>query len=396
MSIALVGGTIITPFRVIENGVIVIQGTKIYELGKAKDVSIPHGCEVIDVSGRMISPGFVDLLVHGGAGRGFTDDAFDGFDAISDYFLQNGSTTILASLCAMPEAELLKNIRNLANYILGSPESNIKGIHMEGPYLNKEFKGAMNDEYLWKPTVASWKKMWEASKGLIKLMTTAPELPGVIDVMRAAANDGVVLSIGHSMATYDEIELAIDNGAAHVTHMFNAMKPLHHRQPGVALAAMLRDELKIELIADTYHVHPAIMEFLLKVKKAGGIILITDSIKPGGMHEGEEFEFANQKVRIKGGKAVLNDGTIAGSSLTLNKAVKNMIEHAGAKITEAIRMASLNGAKVLNLENRKGILAAGKDADIVVLDEEFNVEMTMLEGKIKYQRADAFLKPHQG
>lgn len=388
MSLALVGGRIITPFRIIENGAVVIEDTKIYDMGKSKDVKIPDHCEVIDVSGKIISPGFVDLLVHGGRGVGFTDGSYEGFNTISDYFLQNGSTTMLASLYAKPEKELLDNIRNLADYIFSHPESNIKGIHMEGPYLNKEFKGAMNESFLWTPTVESWKKMWGASRGLIKLMTIAPELPGAIDVMRAAANDGVVLSIGHSMANYSEIELAIDNGAAHVTHMFNAMKPLHHRQPGVALASLLRDELKIELIADTYHVHPAVMEFLLKVKKASGIILITDSIKPGGMHEGEEFEFANQKVRIKGGKAMLENGTIAGSSLTLNKAVKNMIQHAGAKITEAIRMASLNGAKVLNMENQKGILAAGKDADITVLDEDFNVDLTIVMGKIKYTRKE--------
>ncbi|MGE5400812.1 MAG: N-acetylglucosamine-6-phosphate deacetylase [Ignavibacteriales bacterium] len=392
MSLVLAGGKIVTPFRIIEKGAIVIENNKIYELGKINDVHIPANSEVIDVSGKVVCPGFVDLLVHGGCGYGFTDGTFEGYDKISDYFLRNGSTTLMASLYAKPEKELLDNIRNLADYIFSHPESNIKGIHMEGPYLNKEFKGAMNEEYLWTPTVESWKKMWGASRGLIKLMTIAPELPGAIEVMRAAANDGVLLSIGHSMSNYAEIELAIDNGAAHVTHMFNAMRPLHHRQPGVALGALLRDELKIELIADTYHVHPAVMEFLLKVKKASGIILITDSIKPGGMHEGEEFEFADQKVRIKGGKAMLDNGTIAGSSLTLNKAVKNMINHAGAKITEAIRMASLNGAKVLNMENHKGILAAGKDADLVVLDDDFEVEMTILQGKISYQRTEADIK----
>ncbi|HEX2868040.1 MAG TPA: N-acetylglucosamine-6-phosphate deacetylase [Ignavibacteriales bacterium] len=386
MSLVLVGGRIVTPFRIIEKGAVVIDGNKIYELGKMNDVHIPNDSEVIDISGKTVSPGFVDLLVHGGQGHGFSDGTFEDFQTISEYFLRNGSTTMMASLYAKPEKELLDTIRILADYIFSHPESNIKGIHMEGPYLNKEFKGAMNEGYLWTPTVESWKKMWGASRGLIKLMTIAPELPGAIDVMRAAANDGVVLSIGHSMSNYGEIELAIDNGAAHVTHMFNAMKPIHHRQPGVALAALLRDELKIELIADTYHVHPAVMEFLLKVKKPGGIILITDSIKPGGMHEGEEFEFADQKVRIKGGKAMLDNGTIAGSSLTLNKAVKNMIQYAGAKITEAIRMASLNGAKVLNLENQKGILAAGKDADLVVLDEDFEVEMTILQGRISYQK----------
>ncbi|MCU7496387.1 MAG: N-acetylglucosamine-6-phosphate deacetylase [Ignavibacteria bacterium] len=392
MSLVLVGGKVVTPFRIIEKGAVVIDGNKIYELGKMNDVHIPDDSEVIDISGKTVSPGFVDLLVHGGLGHGFTDGSFEDFSIISDYFLRNGSTTMMASLYAKPEEELLNNIRNLADYIFSHPESNIKGIHMEGPYLNKEFKGAMNEEYLWTPTVESWKKMWGASRGLIKLMTIAPELPGAIDVMRAAANDGVVLSIGHSMANYSEIELAIDNGAAHVTHMFNAMKQLHHRQPGVALGALLRDELKIELIADTYHVHPAVMEFLLKVKKASGIILITDSIKPGGMHEGEEFEFADQKVRISGGKAMLDNGTIAGSSLTLNKAVKNMIQHAGAKVTEAIRMASLNGAKVLNVENQKGILAAGKDADLVVLNDDYEVEMTIMQGRIRYQKTEEKVK----
>lgn len=386
MNLALTGARIITPFRIIEKGTIVIKGPKIYELGKISDVVIPSDAEIIDVSGKMITPGFVDLLVHGGVGSGFSDGEYYHFDKISQYFMRHGTTTMLASLYAKPEKELLKTIENLANYIIMHPESNIYGIHMEGPYLNKAFKGAMNENYLWTPTVESWRKMWEASQGLIKIMTIAPELPGAIEVMRAAAQEGVVLSIGHSMATYSEIEVAIDNGAAHVTHMFNAMKQLHHRQPSVALGALLRDELKIELIADTYHVHPAVMEFLLKVKKASGIILITDSIKPGGMHEGEETEFADQKVKVQGGKAVLEDGTIAGSSLTLNKAIKNMIEFANAKITESVRMASLNGAKVLNIENRKGILAAGKDADLVVMDSDFNVEMTIMRGKIVYKK----------
>lgn len=385
MFLALVGAKIATPFRIINNGAIVIKNEKIYELGKAEDVVIPDNCKTIDVSGRLICPGFVDLLIHGGQGYGFTDGTEEGFGKISQYFLEHGSTTILASLYAKPEEELLENIRRLANYIKNNPDSNIRGIHMEGPYLNKEFKGAMNESFLWKPTVESWNKMWEASQGLIKMMTIAPELPGAIEVMRSAASVGVVLSIGHSSANYHEIEVAIDNGAAHVTHMFNAMKPLNHRNPGVTLSALLREELKIQLIADTYHVHPAVMEFLLKVKHARGIILITDSIKPGGMHEGEEFEFANQKVRIKGGKAMLDDGTIAGSSLTMNKAIKNMIEYSGARLTEALRMSSLNGAKVIGLAKKVGVLTVGKDADIVVLDRDFNVEMTLLRGKIRHQ-----------
>lgn len=385
MSIALVGGTIVTPFRIVQNGSIVIQNGKIIELGKTKDVNIPDNSEVIDVSGRMVCPGFVDLLVHGGAGHGFADDNHNSIAEVSNYFMKHGSTTVLASLFAKPEELLLADLDRVGRYIENNPDSNIYGIHMEGPYLNKALKGAMNEDYLWKPSVESWEKIWKASRGHIKIMTIAPELPGTIEVMRAAASKGVVLSIGHSMANYDEIEVAIDNGAAHVTHMFNAMRPFHHRNPGVILGALLRNELKIELIADTLHVHSAVMELLLKLKGASGIILVSDSIRAGGMHEGE-YEFADQKVIMKNKRAFLEDGTLAGSTLTLNVAVKNLVETANAKLTEAVRMASLNGAKVINIDHKKGILAVGKDADIVILNESFEVETTILNGKIAYTK----------
>lgn len=386
MKLALTGGDIITPFRHVKNGTIIIDESKIYELGKSADVKIPSDCKLIDVSGKIVSPGFVDLLVHGGGGWGFSDDSIDSIKNVSEYFIKHGSTTVLASLFAKPTDLLLKDLRRVADYILDNPLSNIYGIHMEGPYLNPELKGAMNESYLWKPSIESWDKMWEASRGLIKIMTIAPELPGAIEVMRKAASLGVVLSIGHSMASYEQIEIAIDNGAAHVTHIFNAMRPFHHRKPGVILGSLLRNELKIELIADKLHVHPAVMELLMKLKGANGIILVSDSIRAGGMHEGE-YEFADQKVFMKEEKAYLEDGTLAGSTLTLNKAVRNMVESANARITEAIRMASLNGAKVLNIENQKGILAAGKDADIVILNDKYEVEMTILEGKIVYSKS---------
>lgn len=384
MKIALTGGKIITPFRIIEDGTITIEKGIISGLGKSSGLKVPKDFSVIDVSGRIICPGFADLLVHGGAGHGFADDNDESIDIISKYFLQHGSTTVLASLFAKPEKQLLNDLERIAGYIEKHPASNIRGIHMEGPYLNRQFKGAMNSNYLWKPDVESWNRIWAASRGHIKIMTIAPELPGAVEVMRAAAQLGVVLSIGHSTANYDEVLIAIDNGAAHVTHIFNAMQQFHHRTPGVILASLLHNELKIELIADTLHVHPAVIQFLLKLKGSSGIILVSDSIRAGGMHEGE-YEFADQKIYMKGKKAFLADGTLAGSTLTLNLAVKNMIEAAGAKITEAIRMASLNPVKVLNLENRKGILAVGKDADIVVLNSSFEVEKTIIGGKLVFQ-----------
>lgn len=381
--LALVGGKIITPFRVVNNGAILIKDDKIYEIGKINELTLSEDTEIIDVSGSIIAPGFVDLLVHGGAGRGFSDEDDESIQIISDYFLSQGSTTMMASLHAKPKERLLNDFKRLSNFIKTHPDSNIKGIHMEGPYLNPEYKGAMNEDYLWEPSVESFLEMYEAANGYLKIMTIAPELPGALEVIREASFRGVICSIGHSTASYEQIVKAIDNGATHVTHMFNAMKPMHHRNPSLMTAALLRDELKIELIADTFHVHPAMMELLLKVKTAKNIILITDSIRAGGMHEGEYY-FSDQKVYLKDNIATLEDGTLAGSTLTLNKAVKNLLDTTDVKITDAFRMASLNGSKVINAG--RGILASGKIADLVVLDNNFDVLMTIIGGKIKFKK----------
>lgn len=386
MDLAIVGGKIITPFRKVKNGALTIKEDVIYDLGAADIVDVETATEKIECEDDwLIMPGFVDLLVHGGAGGyGFSDESDESIEKISKYFLEHGSTTVMASLHAKPKERVLDDLRRLARYIKNNPDGNIKGIHMEGPYLNVDLKGAMNKDYLWKPSVESFLEMWEASEGYLKLMTIAPELPGALDVIREASFHGVVCSIGHSTASYEVIDDAIDHGAAHVTHMFNAMNHLHHRKPSVVTAALLRDELKIELIADTYHVHPAVMEMLIKLKSPKGIILITDSIRVGGMHEGEESQFSDQKVVVQGNKAILEDGTIAGSTLTLNVAIKNIVETTGAKITDAVRMATLNGAKVIGAG--RGILASGKHADIVILDKDYNVVYTIMDGKIRYKR----------
>jgi N-acetylglucosamine-6-phosphate deacetylase len=375
MSIALLGGNIVTPFRILENSGLITKEDKIYEIDLRDNPNIPSSCEIIDVEGMYVVPGFVDLLVHGGGGYGFSDENDDSFQKISEYFFKHGSTSMLGSLHAKPEKNLLSDLSRLAKYIKDNPNSNIKAIHMEGPYLNPVLKGAMNEDYLWKPSIESFNKMWEASEGLIKIMTIAPELPGAFDVIREASFRGVVCSIGHSTADYETIDKAISNGAAHVTHIFNAMKQMHHREPSLITASLLRDELKIELIADKLHVHPAVMELLLKTKTSKGIILITDSIRAGGMHDGE-FQFSDQKVILNNNKATLVDGTLAGSTLTLDNAIKNLLDTTTASITDAVRMASLNGAKVIGID--RGIIASGKTADLVVLDKNWKVQYTNL------------------
>ena len=385
MSYAVRNVKIVTPFRIIENGSVIVTGKKISALGSVQDVKIPSSIKSYDMNGMILTPGFIDVLVHGGGGAGFADDNEESIGTVSEFFFEHGTTGLLASLYSKPLKLLVKDVARIAKYVDSHKDTNVKGIHMEGPFINPEMKGAMKEEYLWKPDVGRWNQLFAASKGYIKLMTIAPELPGCHDVMRAAANDRVVLSVGHSMALFHEIEAAIDNGAAHVTHMFNAMQPFHHREPGVIVGGLLRNELKLELIADGIHVHPAVMRLMYNIKGDGGIVLITDAIRASGMPDGD-YTFMDQKITVKDKKAFLEDGTLAGSTLTMERAVKNMVELVGVPLTDAVRMASLNGAKVLGLESRKGILAVGKDADFVLVDSNFDVHLTIYEGNVKYDR----------
>jgi N-acetylglucosamine-6-phosphate deacetylase len=380
---------IVTPFRIVDPGAIIVSGKQISGMGKFNDVSIPAGVPVYDLSGLTLTPGFIDLLVHGGKGAGFADDSDESITIISDFFFEHGTTVMMASLFSKKMPLLKKDMNRLADYIENHPSSNIRGIHMEGPFINPEIKGAHKIDYLWEPNVEMFTELNAASRGYMKLMTISPELPGNIDVIRAAASQGVVPSIGHTLALYDDIEKAINNGAAHVTHMFNAMRPFHHREAGIMVAALLRNELKVELIADAIHVNPIVMKLLHNIKGSGGIILVTDAIRAAGMPDGD-YHFMDQKIIMKNKKAYLENGTLAGSTLTMEQAVKTMVELVGVPLTDAVRMASLNGAKVLGVEHRKGILAVGKDADFVLLDDDFNVQATIFEGEVKYQKEKLF------
>lgn len=388
MSFAITNIDIITPFRILEKGTVVIDGKKISSIGGPKEIHIPKAMKVYDGEGMMLTPGFIDLLVHGGGGYGFADMSVEAVEHISEFFFSHGTTGMLAALYSKPEKDMIADVSRIAEFCRTSKGSkNVWGIHLEGPFINRDLHGAMKADYLWQPSAKGWQKLFEASQGYVRLMTIAPELPGVEEVMRAAAKNDVVLSIGHSSANYQEVLSAIDNGAAHVTHMFNAMRPFHHREPGVVLAALLHNELKVELIADGVHVHPAVMKLIYKIKGDGGILLITDSIRASGMPDGE-YTFMDQKIYVKGKRAYLANKTLAGSTLTMEKAVKNMVQLVDVPLTDAVRMASLNGAKVLGLSHHKGIIAVGKDADLTVLDKEFEVQLTVFEGSVKYSRME--------
>jgi N-acetylglucosamine-6-phosphate deacetylase len=266
-------------------------------------------------------------------------------------------------------------------------KAEILGIHLEGPFVNPKKAGAQPMQFMVEPDLTLFKKWQELSKGNIKLVTLAPELSGGLEMIRYLKANGIVASIGHTDAEYEDVVEAIHAGANHVTHLFNQMRGLHHREPGVAGAALLKDELMVEMIADGVHVRPEMIELAYKLKHKEGLILITDSMRAKCLKNGQ-YDLGGQMVNVKDGKAFLDDGTLAGSILRLGDAVKNFLTFTGCSLEDAIVMASVNPAKQLNVYDRKGSITAGKDADIIILDEQLNVNRTYCRGALGFSKEE--------
>ena len=384
--LAFVNATIITPFRVAHSTCLIIEGGKITQLGTGDSVYLPAHAQVIDLEHRYLMPGFIDLHVHGGGGFDFTSSNEQQIASALDYYISHGITKLLPTVYVEEEKKYLQTIRDLAAMSKKQERHGaLYGIHLEGPFINREMRGALNEEYIWPGTIDNLFKLLKVGNGAIKLMTLAPEIPGALDIMQVSSQEGIALSVGHSCASFEDIEVAIDQGLSQVTHIFNAMPQLHHRHPGVLIAAFLKQELKVHLIADGFHVHPATVNLLYKLKGAGGIIMISDAISASGCKDGS-YSLSGQPVTVKSGKAYLKNGSLAGSTVTLDQSLKYVVENTAIPLQEAVRMVTLNPARVLGLDHKKGILAVGKDADIVVMDKNFSVYMTLMDGEIVYQK----------
>jgi N-acetylglucosamine-6-phosphate deacetylase len=265
----------------------------------------------------------------------------------------------------------------------GLPGAQALGIHLEGPFMNLEKKGAQNPDWIRNPSVDEAKQYLKAGEGWIKQMTMAPELPNAEEVARLYRGAGVSLAIGHSNADYDTAVRALNSHWTHITHTYNAQTGLHHRRPGVVGAVMGSDEITAELIVDLIHVHPGAIRAMLRCIGSDRIVLVTDAMEAAGLPDGE-YHLLGAKVVVSGGKATQEDGTIAGSSAVLNKCVRNMHHAVSVPLSDAIKMASLNPARVIGEAGKRGSLQAGKQADLVVIDRDVNVYLTMVNGKVVY------------
>lgn len=373
----LKGARIITETEILENFVLgfdekFIRPVRLEEF-VAKDA------EVIDAEGLYIAPGLIDVHIHGSGGKDAMEGTEEALGTISRTIAKNGVTAFLATTMTMGWDRIscaLEQIRDCMT--LEMPGAQLIGAHMEGPFINVQFKGAQNSEYV---IPQSW-ELIERYRDVIKLLTLAPELPGAVEFISMLKENHIVASMGHSAASYDEAVKAIDAGVSHCTHLFNAMTGVHHRNPGVASAALSKD-ITCELIADNIHVHPGLYELVKKAKGVDRITLITDCTEAGGMPDGE-YSLGGQPIIVKNGAARLQDGTLAGSVLNLNRALYNFYKNTDCELFEVFRMASMNPAIELGIMDRKGSIAEGKDADFFLMDGDFNVKATYVKGKRVY------------
>lgn len=362
----------------VEEGDCLVQDGKITMLGKIPPTSVCRDHRVLDADGQYITPGFIDLHIHGGGGCDFMDADQVSYDTIFSIHVQHGTTALLAAVIPAPKDRLREALRVLGGY--HTPW--LLGVYLEGPFVSRDKKGAFNPQWILPPNPSAIQALLAEASQMLKVITLAPEIPGTEEVVRHALAIGAVPAIGHTDATYRQTMTALQSGARHFTHLANAMRGLHHREPG-AMGAALDSDAFVELICDGVHLHPAVVRLVAKAKGFNRICLVTDAVSAAGMPDGT-YHLGDQEVVVRAGEARLADGTLAGSTLTMERAVRNFLQFTHCSIPEAIRCATLTPAQLLGIDNRKGSLEVGRDADLVLLDSEFNVSYTILRGEIVY------------
>ena len=382
---AIVNGKLIMRDRIIKGSVIIFD-TKIMGIIDDDNFAeykkeLREEIQVIDAKGKYVSPGFIDIHIHGSGGYDTMDATAKALRAISTTIAANGVTAYLPTTMTMDTDSIYKALDAVREAMkVEIKGAKILGVHMEGPFINEKYKGAQKADNIIKPNYDIIKDYLD----IIKMITLAPEKDeNHIFIKKVKNNSKITLSVGHSDASYEETLKAIEDGITHATHAFNAMTPLNHRKPGI-VGALFTSDITCELIVDLIHIHPAIFNILINAVHKDKMVLITDSMRAGCMKSGM-YDLGGQKVIVKDGAAKLQDGTLAGCVLTLNKAVLNMLHNSDLEIYEVVAMATLNPAKVINMDNTKGSLEGGFDSDIVIFNDNIDVFFTIVEGKIVYE-----------
>lgn len=329
-----------------------------------------------------IVPGFIDTHMHGAMGDEFFNCDFENSKKIMEFEAQNGTTSLIPAISAAPKEKLLECaafMKDLCECDIDN-HAKIYGIHMEGPFFAPEFKGAHALSNIRNSNVDEFKEIFEKCGGYLKIMTIAPELPGSKETIEYAVKNGVVMSLGHTNATFDDIEKGVKWGVSRATHLFNAMSPLHHREPGTVGGALYHDKIKCEVICDFFHVRPEVIKLIYKIKGSDGIIMITDSVSGTGLPDGE-YTLSGRVFTVKNGESRFPDGTICGGSTCLIDGIKNLAS-IGIPLNECIKTATKNPAEDAGIYDKVGSITKGKIADIVVLSKNLDIKEIVLRGKV--------------
>ncbi len=378
--------TVFTPHLALERGAVVVSDEgKIAFVGKIEEVPQVRGAH-INLRGRILAPGFVDIHVHGGHGVYFDNaDLPGGLEAYSKWVAGNGVTGFLLSVAGPDAPSLSAKIDGYAKILgrdtFGGAEP--LGLHLEGPFINREKKGGFNPTWIRSPSVEEAQAYLDVGNGWIRQMTLAPEIPGAGEVANLLRQAGVVASLGHTNTDFATASQALQGNFSHVTHTFNAQSSFDHRNPGVMGAILASDHITAELIADGIHVHPAAMKVLIRCLGTDRVVLITDAMAAAGFKDGQ-YGLVGNDVFVKDNRATLANGTLAGSIATLNQCVRNVHQLAGYPLLEAVKMASLNPCRAMGFADRLGAIYPGKDASLTVIDEQVNVYLTMVKGQVVY------------
>jgi N-acetylglucosamine-6-phosphate deacetylase len=400
--IAITNGRLITPFQEINQGCVLIKGDFIEKVGKVNEIKIPEGSKIIDVKGMYISPGFIDTHLHGAFGGSAMPCEEKDMRIMAQGLVKCGVTSFVPTTLSGPWNIIVDSVECITEAMKKDLKgSKILGIHLEGPYVNLEQKGAQNPEGIYPPQPEQYLPLLDKYPSIIR-MTAAPEVPGCLELGQELSNRRIIAAIGHSNATYQQVLKAIENGYTHVTHMFSSMSGLHrvkaYRISGLIESTLLLDELTTELIADGHHLPPSLMKLVLHSKGIDKICLVTDSMSAAGLEPGnynlggleviveadipKEFEIPTQD---KNYVAKLTDrSAFAGSVSTMDRLVRNMVKFVGLSVSQAVELATYNPAKMQGLDATIGVLAENKKADITIFDDDINIKMTMVNGKILY------------
>ena len=382
-------GIVYAPEEVIHDGIVAVSDAgKISYVGRSSEAPKVDG-QRIDVGGRILAAGLIDIHVHGGKGITFdVEGDIPGY--LRDYARWVTSTGVTGFLCSIagPTAAALESgikgyVEALEAGVAGGAEP--LGLHLEGPFISLEKKGAFNPAWVRPPSIAEANGYLDAGGRWIRQMTLAPDHEGAKEIAARYRKQGVVVALGHTNLDYEGASEALRGDWTHVTHTFNAQRGFDHRAPGTFGAVLTSDGTTAELIADAIHVHPAAMKVLLRCLGVDRVVLITDAMAGAGMADGE-YDLVGQHITLRQGKATLSDGTLAGSAATLNQCVRNVHQKVGLPLHQAVQMASLNPARAMGFADRMGSLTVGKDANLMIIDEDVNVHLTMVKGSVVYNR----------